>query len=153
MVTQSIFGPISLTCLAALMMSPFRTWAGARFQRKAVGMCVSNAACGHIKARMQLGCPTGQLSAGGVSRIMTPTPRNPTMTRAALVCLLVPLPLVAADPPKKPVAAIVESSLKTAGGQVRQLAFDGDAAATYFASDGNPGKDDHFTLRFDGPVM
>jgi basic secretory peptidase family protein/F5/8 type C domain-containing protein len=73
------------------------------------------------------------------------------MTRAFLVCLLVPLLLPAADPPKKPVAAVVESSLKSAGGNIRQFAFDGDPD-TYFASDGNPGKDDHFTLRFDEPV-
>jgi hypothetical protein len=58
---------------------------------------------------------------------------------------------MAADPPKKPVAAVVESSLKTAGGQIRQFAFDVDPD-TFFASDGNPGKDDHFTLRFDEPV-
>jgi hypothetical protein len=73
------------------------------------------------------------------------------MTRAAPVCLLVALPILAADPPKKPVAAVVESSLKTAGGQIRQFAFDNDPD-TFFASDGNPGKDDHFTLQFDEPV-
>jgi hypothetical protein len=73
------------------------------------------------------------------------------MTRAAIVCLLVALPIAAADPPKKPVAAVVESSLKTAGGQIRQFAFDGDPD-TYFESDGKPGKDDHFTVRFDEPV-
>jgi len=73
------------------------------------------------------------------------------MTRAALVCLLVALPLPAADPPKKPVAAVVESSLKTAGGNIRQFAFDG-GPDTFFASDGNTARDDHFTLRFDEPV-
>src|SRR5947208_172672 len=73
------------------------------------------------------------------------------MTRLAWLSLLVALPAAAADPPKKAVAAVVESSLKTAGGQIRQFAFDGDPD-TYFASDGNPGKDDHFTVRFDEPV-
>ncbi|HEX3151217.1 MAG TPA: basic secretory protein-like protein [Gemmataceae bacterium] len=72
------------------------------------------------------------------------------MFRAAFVSLAFCLPILAADPPKK-VAAVVESSLKTAGGNIRQFAFDGDAD-TYFASDGNPGKDDHFTLRFDEPI-
>jgi hypothetical protein len=73
------------------------------------------------------------------------------MSRPPLLLLLVPLPLAAADPPKKAVAAVVESSLKTAGGNIRQFAFDGDPD-TFFASDGNPGKDDHFTIRFDEPV-
>jgi hypothetical protein len=73
------------------------------------------------------------------------------MTRAFFVWLVIPLPLMAADPPKKPVTAVVESSLKTAGGNIRQFAFDGDPDS-YFASDGNPGKDDHFTVRFDEPV-
>ncbi len=50
-----------------------------------------------------------------------------------------------------PVTAVVESTLKTAGGQIRQFAFDGKAD-TYFASANNPGKDDHFTLTFDQPV-
>ena len=74
------------------------------------------------------------------------------MTRGALFALLVPLPLLAADPPpKKAVTAVVESSLKTAGGNIRQFAFDGDAD-TYFASEGNPGKKDFFVIRFDDPV-
>jgi hypothetical protein len=73
------------------------------------------------------------------------------MTRRALFLLFVPLPLLAADPPKKTVAAEVESSLKTAGGNIRQFAFDGDPE-TYFASDGNPGKADSFVIRFDEPV-
>ena len=49
------------------------------------------------------------------------------------------------------VFAVVESSLKTDGKQIRQYAFDGDAG-TYFASKDNPTKDDHFTLTFDKPV-
>ncbi len=73
------------------------------------------------------------------------------MSRALLVGLSLSLPVLAADPPKKPVAVVVESSLKTAGGNIRQFAFDDDRD-TYFASDANPGKDDHFTLRFDEPV-
>lgn len=47
-----------------------------------------------------------------------------------------------------PVSTDVESSLTTAGKQIRQLAFDGDAA-TYFASKGNPKADDHITITFD----
>jgi len=73
------------------------------------------------------------------------------MTRVVLVCLLVQLPVLAADPPRKAVAAVAESSLKTAGGNIRQFAFD-DNPDTFFASDGNPEKDDHLTLRFDEPV-
>ena len=49
------------------------------------------------------------------------------------------------------VLAVVESSLKTDGKQIRQFAFDGDGE-TYFASKNNPSKDDHFTLKFDRPV-
>jgi Peptidase of plants and bacteria/F5/8 type C domain len=41
--------------------------------------------------------------------------------------------------------ATVESSLATAGKQIRQFAFDGDKE-TYFASSGNPGEADQFTL-------
>ena len=54
-------------------------------------------------------------------------------------------------PKAAPVAAVVESTLKTFGGQIRQFAFDGKAD-TYFASANNPTKDDHFTLIFDEPV-
>ncbi len=50
-----------------------------------------------------------------------------------------------------PVTAVVESTLKTAGGQIRQFAFDGHAD-TYFASANHPGTEDHFTLIFDQPV-
>lgn len=50
-----------------------------------------------------------------------------------------------------PVSSTVESSLPTDGKQIRQLAFDGDAA-TYFASKGNPKADDHFTITFDRAV-
>jgi hypothetical protein len=38
--------------------------------------------------------------------------------------------------------------LTTADGQIRQFAFDGNPA-TFFASTGNPGLQDHFTLTFD----
>jgi hypothetical protein len=71
------------------------------------------------------------------------------MTR--LTWLFLALQVIAAEPPKKPIPAAAESSLKSAGGQIRQFAFD-DNPDTFFASDGNPGKDDHFTLRFDEPV-
>ncbi len=72
------------------------------------------------------------------------------MSRLAFVGLFVSLPVLAAEP-VKPVNAVVESSLKTAGRQIRQFAFDGDGD-TMFVSDGNPGKDDHFTLTFDKSV-
>jgi hypothetical protein len=50
-----------------------------------------------------------------------------------------------------PVRAVVETTLTSASGQIRQFAFDGDPA-TYFASDKAPGAEDHFTLVFDKPV-
>src|SRR5262245_31569491 len=78
----------------------------------------------------------------------------PLATRLCLLALIACFPATAADPPAKKGAeaiATVESSLKTAGGQIRQFALDGDAD-TYFASEKNPGKDDHFTLTFDRPV-
>src|SRR5262249_17970453 len=49
------------------------------------------------------------------------------------------------------VAATIETTLKSADGQIGQFAFDGDPA-TYFASAQNPGAGDHFTLGFDRPV-
>jgi hypothetical protein len=51
----------------------------------------------------------------------------------------------------KPVAAVVETTLATGGKNIRQFAFDSDPN-TYFASEKNIGKDDHFTLVFDAPV-
>jgi Peptidase of plants and bacteria/F5/8 type C domain len=78
----------------------------------------------------------------------------PISTRLFLFALVACLPATAADPPAKKATqaiATVDSSLKTAGGQIRQFALDGDAD-TFFASVKNPGKDDHFTLKFDQPV-
>jgi hypothetical protein len=58
-------------------------------------------------------------------------------------------PCAAAEPAKpRPATAVVESSLATGGGQVRQFAFDGNPD-TYFASEKNATKADHFTLTFD----
>jgi basic secretory peptidase family protein/F5/8 type C domain-containing protein len=51
----------------------------------------------------------------------------------------------------EPIAAVVETTLATADGQIRQFAFDGDPD-TYFASDKNPTAADHFTLVFDKPA-
>ena len=75
--------------------------------------------------------------------------------------LLIALPLLAISalvlnaqtpaPSDGPVAAVVESSLETAPGQIRQFAFDGDPE-TYFLSKGNPTVADHFTVTFDKPV-
>ncbi|QEL19659.1 basic secretory protein-like protein [Limnoglobus roseus] len=47
-----------------------------------------------------------------------------------------------------PVIASVESSLPTAGGDIRQFAFDGKPS-TVFVSNGKAKKDDHLTLAFD----
>ncbi|AMV26308.1 basic secretory protein [Gemmata sp. SH-PL17] len=69
--------------------------------------------------------------------------------------LLLTLPTFAAPvpapAPRPVVQAAIESSLPTAGGRIRQFAFDADPA-TYFASDRNPTKTDHLTLTFDRPV-
>jgi hypothetical protein len=50
-----------------------------------------------------------------------------------------------------PVAAIIDTTLSTASGQIRQFAFDGDAE-TFFASGQKPVGKDHFTLVLDRPV-
>ncbi len=60
-------------------------------------------------------------------------------------------PAPAPRPVARPAAAVVESSLKTENNQIRQFAFDGNAD-TYFASEKNATKDDHFTLTFDSPA-
>jgi hypothetical protein len=57
----------------------------------------------------------------------------------------------AAEAAADPVVATVESSLATAGKQIRQFAFDG-RKETYFASTGNPGAADHFTISLEHPV-
>ncbi len=49
------------------------------------------------------------------------------------------------------VPILVESSLTSAKGNIRQFAFDG-RPATYFLSEENPKSSDHFTLRFDQAV-
>jgi hypothetical protein len=61
------------------------------------------------------------------------------------------LSTAAAEAPKPPVAATVETTLATAKGQIRQFALDGDAD-TYFASAKDAGGEDHFTVVFDRPV-
>jgi hypothetical protein len=57
----------------------------------------------------------------------------------------------ATTPPAPPVAANIETSLKTEFPHIRQFAFDGDST-TVFASAQNPGRSDHFTLVFEQPV-
>lgn len=73
------------------------------------------------------------------------------------VILLQPL---AAQPPAiapaprpgaKKVAASIETTLATGQKQIRQFAMDGDPD-TYFASDKNPSKSDHFSVVLDAPV-
>lgn len=76
---------------------------------------------------------------------------------APVALLLFALPAPADETEKKaekdkPVPAVVETTLATDGGNIRQFAFDG-SADTYFASAKPPAKSDHFTLRFDQPVM
>lgn len=76
------------------------------------------------------------------------------MLRSCSLVFLLVSPCFAADPapPPRPLArpatAVVESSLATGSDQIRQFAFDGDPN-TYFASEKNATKDDHFTLTFD----
>jgi hypothetical protein len=72
--------------------------------------------------------------------------------RLILPALALALPIIAqASPGEAPVVATVESSLATAGKQIRQFAFDGDEQ-TCFVSAGNPGEADHFTLTLEKPV-
>jgi len=71
-----------------------------------------------------------------------------------LAVALASAPLVAqpaAPAPRHVVRAAIESSLPTAGGNIRQFAFDGDPK-TGFASVGSPKAGDHLTLVFDAPV-
>ena len=72
---------------------------------------------------------------------------------AILLCL--PAMLLGEDtkPPKPaaPVLTTVETSLETAGKQIRQLAFDGNPDS-WFASSKSAGPADHFTLTFDKSV-
>jgi hypothetical protein len=66
-----------------------------------------------------------------------------------VTCLFAPT--VAGGQTMPPIAAVVETTLTSAPGQIRQFAFDGNPD-TYFASATNAGKSDHFTLVFDVPV-
>lgn len=76
------------------------------------------------------------------------------MVRSFFALALLASPCLAADtaPPPRPVAraatVVVESTLATAGGNIRQFAFDGDPD-TAFASEKNATKADHLTLTFD----
>lgn len=56
-----------------------------------------------------------------------------------------------AKPAETQVSAMIESSLKSGAGQIRQFAFDGQPD-TFFVSEKNAGTEDHFTLNFDKPV-
>jgi hypothetical protein len=82
--------------------------------------------------------------------------------RQFVLFLFATLPLVAygadklpvAPPPRvaaKKVTAVVVSSLKTGKNQIRQFAFDDDPN-TYFESEKNASKSDHFTLQLDAAV-
>jgi hypothetical protein len=69
--------------------------------------------------------------------------------RSVSAVLMLGVPAAALATP--PVAATIETTLTSANGQIRMLAFDGDPS-TYFASKQNPTQGDHFTLVFDQPV-
>lgn len=76
---------------------------------------------------------------------------------AIVALLLSVIPSFAAEtapaprPVARPATAFVESSLATGTNRIRQFAFDGDAD-TYFASEKNATRADHFTLTFDAPA-
>jgi basic secretory peptidase family protein/F5/8 type C domain-containing protein len=75
--------------------------------------------------------------------------RTHLLFASPLLCL--PILASCAAAADAPVAATVETTLTTAGGNIRQFAFDGDDD-TFFASDKNAAASDHFTLVFDRPV-
>jgi len=70
---------------------------------------------------------------------------------AALPLVFSPSAARATQPAEARVAAAVETTLKSASGQIRQFAFDSDPS-TYFASASNARVGDHFTLVFDQAV-
>lgn len=76
--------------------------------------------------------------------------------QGVLLCYDVKGPAVAAAEPARPdvappIIAKIETTLTTAGDQVRQLAFDGKAA-TFFRSSQNLAAADHFSLILEKPV-
>jgi hypothetical protein len=73
------------------------------------------------------------------------------VTKLRYFSVLVMLGISAAAHAKSPIAATIETTLTSADGHIRMLAFDGDSKS-YFASKENPGPNDHFTLVFDRPV-
>src|SRR5262245_65642433 len=73
------------------------------------------------------------------------------MRTSSLSLLLILLPSLAAGAAEPAVAAVVETTLATDAGQIRQFALDGDRD-TFFASAKNAGAADHFTLTLDAAV-
>ena len=67
------------------------------------------------------------------------------------VRLLILFSALLPPPSEPPVTMVVESTLPSAPGQIRQFAFDGDPK-TFFATASDAGPGDPFTLRFDRPV-
>ena len=63
----------------------------------------------------------------------------------------VTLTAMANEPIAKPVLASINTTLKTDGDHICQLAFDGNNS-TYFASQKSPNREDHFTLMLEKPV-
>jgi hypothetical protein len=71
---------------------------------------------------------------------------------AAYLCAPAMVPAGAeVKPADQPVAAVIETTLAAAPGQIRQFAFDGDPGS-YFVSRQDVGSADHFTLVADRPV-
>jgi hypothetical protein len=69
-----------------------------------------------------------------------------------LSCVSSVLPAPAhGDPIDPPVAAMIDTTLSSASGQIRQFAFDGDPATTFVSAE-KPTAADHFTLVFDRSV-
>lgn len=62
------------------------------------------------------------------------------------------VPAITRTKPSTATPPTIETTLATAAGQIRQFAFDGDDT-TYFESSNNSGKDDHFTMLLDAPVL
>jgi Peptidase of plants and bacteria/F5/8 type C domain len=70
---------------------------------------------------------------------------------SVLTAAFVALSAVADEPVAKPVLVSIDTTLKTDGEHICQLAFDGDNS-TYFASQKNPDREDRFTIVLGKPV-
>lgn len=80
-----------------------------------------------------------------------PRPFLPLAAVLLIASAAVAQPAKKDEKPAAPVAAVIDTTLATDGGMIRQFAFDGKAD-TYFASAKPPAASDHFTLTFDQPA-